>query len=200
VALGAEDVPGLRWPDLAGDRAALPGGTVVEALPRLGSLSVLSWDRGDPRANSAPLPASDDFLRALLAAAMRGRELIVADLPRTPGPMADSVLAAAAVVLLVVPAEVRACAAAGRTVAWLRHRVDDVQLLVRGPAPGGLSPDAISEALALPLAGWVRAEPGLAAGYERGDPPGAAPRSPLGRFCRDFVDEVLQSRSMRQAS
>lgn len=201
VALGAEDVPGLRWPDLAGQRAALPGGTVVEALPRLGSLSVLSWDRGDPRDSELRLPAFDDFLRALLAAASRSRDVVIIDVPRTPGPVADCALAAATVALLVVPAEVRACAAAGRTVAWLRHRVDDVRLLVRGPAPGGLSPDAISDALGLPLAGWIRAEPGLAAAYERGDAPGSAARSPLARFCRDFVDDVLHARSTaRQAS
>jgi secretion/DNA translocation related CpaE-like protein len=192
VALGAEDVPGLRWPDLIGERAALPGGTVVDALPRLGSISVLSWDRGDPCGSGHPVPASDEFLRALLAAAARGRDLVIADLPRTPGPLADCVLATTACALLVVPAEVRACAAAGRTVAWLRHRVDDVRLLVRGPAPGGLSPDAISDALGLPLAGWIRAEPGLAAAYECGDAPGSAVRSPLARFCRDFVDDVLR--------
>ena len=71
VALGAEDVPGLRWPDLTGDRSALPG-AVVEALPRLGSLSVLSWDRGDPRGSARPMPPSDDVLRALLATACPG--------------------------------------------------------------------------------------------------------------------------------
>ena len=201
VALGAEDVPGLRWPDLVDERGALPAGTVVEALPRLASVSVLSWDRGDPRGSGRPAPTPDDFLGVLLAAAVRGRDLVIADVPRTPGPVADCALAAATVALLVVPAEVRACAAAGRTVAWLRHRVDDVRLLVRGPAPGGLSPDAISDALGLPLAGWIRAEPGLAAAYERGDAPGGAARSPLARFCRDFVDNVLEARSVgRRAS
>jgi secretion/DNA translocation related CpaE-like protein len=201
VALGAEDVPGLRWPDLAGEGRAMPSGTVVEALPRLGSVSVLSWNRGDPHGSGVPVPASGEFLHALLSAATRGSDLVIADLPRTPGPTAECLLAAATLALLVVPAEVRACAAAGRTVAWLRDHVDDVQLLVRGPAPGGLSPDAISDALGLPLAGWVRAEPGLAAAYERGDPPGNAARSPLAKFCRDFVDDVLHARSMgRRAS
>jgi hypothetical protein len=134
-------------------------------------------------------------LPALLATAARGRDLVIADVPRRPDPVSDAALAAAMIALLVVPAEVRACAAAGRTVAWLRGRVDDVRLLVRGPAPGGLSPDAISDALGLPLAGWVRAEPGLAAAYERGDAPGIGPRSPLARFCRDFVEDVLQARA-----
>ena len=204
VALGAEDVPGLRWPDVIGERGAsttVPAGTVVESLPRLGSVSVLSWDRGDPHGNDRPVRASDDFLLALLSAATRGRDLVVADVPRTPGPAAECLLAATTVALLVVPADVRACAAAGRTVAWLRDHVDDVQLLVRGPAPGGLAPDAISDALGLPLAGWIRAEPGLAAAYERGDAPGGAVRSPLARFCRDFVEDVLHARSVaRRAS
>lgn len=196
VALGAEDVPGLRWPDILRERGDLPADTVVEALPRLGSVSVLSWDRGDPDGNGLPVRVSDEFLHALLSAATRGRDLVIADVPRTPGPTAECVLAAAAVALLVVPADVRACAAAGRTVAWLRDHVDDIQLLVRGPAPGGLSADTISDALGLPLAGWIRAEPGLAVAYERGDAPGGAARSPLARFCRDFVDDVLQARSV----
>lgn len=201
VALGAEDVPGLRWPDLTGAQARLPSGTVVEALPRLGSVSVLSWDRGDPRGNGVPAAASDDFLRGLIGAASRGRDLVVADVPRTPGPAGECALTASTLALLVVPAEVRACAAAGRTVAWLRSHVDDVRLLVRGPAPGGLSPDAISDALAAPVAGWVRAEPGLATAYERGDAPGTAARSPLAKFCRDFVDDVMHDRSTpRRAS
>jgi secretion/DNA translocation related CpaE-like protein len=179
----------------------MPTGTAVEALPRLGSVSVLSWNRGDPHGSGVPVPEPGEFLHALLSAATRGSDLVIADLPRTPGPTAECLLAAATLALLVVPAEVRACAAAGRTVAWLRDHVDDVQLLVRGPAPGGLSPDAISDALGLPLAGWVRAEPGLAAAYERGDPPGNAARSPLAKFCRDFVDDVLHARSMgRRAS
>ena len=49
LLLGAETVPGLRWPQLARARGRLGGGMLREALPRLDGLSVLSWDRTDRR-------------------------------------------------------------------------------------------------------------------------------------------------------
>ena len=45
--------------------------------------------------------------------------------------------------------------------------------------------------LGLPLAGQIRAEPGLAAALERGDPPGRRTRGPLATFCAGFLGEVV---------
>lgn len=185
LALGAEGVAGLRWPDVADVSPAASGAALSAGLPRVGDLALLSWDRGELSA----LP--HQTMSALLAAGRRSNDLVVVDLARTADSTFDVVLEATHVTLLVVPAEVRACASAGRLVPALRARCPDVRLLVRGPAPGGLAPQLIADSLQLPLAGWVRAEPGLATGYERGEVPGRRPRSPLARFARDFVDAIV---------
>jgi secretion/DNA translocation related CpaE-like protein len=185
LALGAEGTAGLRWPDFADVTPAASGAGLAAGLPRVGELALLSWDRGEITA----IP--HQTVSALLAAGRRSNDLVVVDMARTMDSNFDVTLEAATVTLLVVPAEVRACASAGRLTPALTARCPDVRVLVRGPAPGGLAPGLIADSMDLPLAGWVRAEPGLATGYERGEVPGRRPRSPLARFARDFVDAVV---------
>jgi hypothetical protein len=63
----------------------------------------------------------------------------------------------------------------------------DVRLVVRVPAPTGLRPEAVGDALDLPLAAVLKPEPGLRAGLDRGEPPGLRTRGPLAAFCRDLL-------------
>ncbi len=123
LVLGGEDDRGVRWPDLAGTRGRVPSAALVDALPTVHGLSVLSWDRGPVL--SVPVEA----VRAVLDAGRRAADLVVVDLPRVLDDASRAVLAASTTALLVVPAEVRAAAAAspGRRV---RRRA------VRRPAPG----------------------------------------------------------------
>jgi hypothetical protein len=90
-------------------------------------------------------------------------------------------------VLLVVPAEIRATAAAGQVAARLAACTADLRLVVRGPAPGGLTDLLVADELGLPLAGWLAPEPGLATALERGEPPGRPGRGPLARLAADLV-------------
>jgi hypothetical protein len=69
---------------------------------------------------------------------------------------------------------------------------DDVRVVVRGPAPGGLVGVDIATSLGLPLAGCLKAEPALAATLERGEVPGGRGRGPLTEFCRRFLAELPQ--------
>ena len=74
------------------------------------------------------------FLAAVekgLAAAARGREVAVVDLPRSIGEPARIALAASDLVLIVVPAEIRAAAAAARVATEVMRFADDVQIVVR---------------------------------------------------------------------
>ena len=151
LVLHGEHANGLRWPDLVGTRGRLAGDALVAALPRLEGLSVLSWDRGEP----ATVPV--DAVAAVLAAARQSADLVVADLPRTLDDATREVLTAADTTLLVVPAELRAAAAAARVAARLGSVYRDLRLVVRGPAPGRLSAEVIARTLALPLAGEVAA-------------------------------------------
>ncbi len=188
LALGGESTDGLRWPQLAATRGRVPGPALRDALPRLRELSVLSWDRGDA------LVIPPEAMAAMLGAGERASDLLVVDLPRSLDDAAKVVLERTSVALLVVPAEVRATAAAARVATAVAMRCADLRVVVRGPAPGGLSADLVADSLGLPLAGELRAEPGLAAALERGDPPAARGRGPLAEFCLAFLTEFAPRR------
>jgi hypothetical protein len=96
---------------------------------------------------------------------------------------------------MLVPAEVRAAAAAGRVAAAVRRLVPDVRVVVRGPAPSGLTSALVAESVGLPLAGWLKPEPGLARGLERGEPPAASGRGPLAALCRSLLDGLAGRRA-----
>jgi secretion/DNA translocation related CpaE-like protein len=181
LVLGGEDTAGLRWPDLAGMTGRVSGPALYEALPSVGELCVLSWDRGDLLSVS---PAAVD---AVLDAGRQSGELVVVDLPRRPDDAAVRVLQAADLVLLVVPAEVRACAAAARVAHAVVPHCRDLRVVIRGPAPAGLRSRDLARVLGLPIAGIMRPERGLAAGLERGEVPGGRGTGPLAELCRKLL-------------
>jgi secretion/DNA translocation related CpaE-like protein len=187
ILLGAEDEPGLRWPDLAAARGTLATDVLREGLPLIDGVHVVSCD---PREPDPPPP---EAMRALLAAGGRMVDLLVVDLPRSPDGAAEVALEACDLALLVVPAEVRAAVSARRSATLLRRRVVDVRLVVRGPSPAGLSAKQIAAALDVPLAGWLQPEKGLAAALDRGEPPGLRPRGPLARFCTELLADPALS-------
>lgn len=172
LALGVEDVPGPRWSALADD--AGPNG--VAGLPRAGEVTVLAVDRGD-----FPLPAAAT-VQGLLETVTAGADLVVIDLPRSLSGAGAVAAGRCDTVLLIVPAEVRACAAAARVAAALTGRCRDVRVVVRGPAPGGLDATLVAGSLGLPLAGAMRPEPDLDRDLEQGLPPGRRSRGPLSRL------------------
>jgi len=185
--LGGEQVRGLRWPDFGATRGRAPGRALAGALPRIGGLSVLSWDRGDV-ADLAP-----EAVNAVLEAARRAADLVVVDLPRYIDDGVRPLVSAADVILLVVPCEVRAAAAAARVAARASAGCGDIRLVTRGPAPAKLQPADVAAALGLPLAGAMRAQPRLTEALERGAPPGSG-RGPLAALCADLLDDLIQSR------
>lgn len=188
LVLGGEECTGLRWPDLASAGGRVSGAALREALPHVHGLSVLSAGRGD--ALTVPAQA----MRSVLAAAARMSDLVVVDLPRSVDAAAEQALAVASVTLMVVPAEVRAAAAAGRVAVGVALTARDIRVVVRGPAPAGLTAAVVADTLALPLAGWLSAEPGLDEALERGQPPGRGGKSPLGSFCRDLLADLGATR------
>lgn len=194
LVLGGEDVTGLRWPDLGDTNGRMPAQALRDALPCVGGLSVLSWDRGDPTTVPTHVVA------AVLSAARRSTDLVVVDLPRTLDDQAREVLAAADRVLLVVPAELRAAAGAARLASRAALLCSDLGLVVRGPSPGGLTGEQIATWLGLPLLGELRPEPALEQALERGDAPGRQARSPLARLCRTLLDDLLGPAAGQEAA
>ena len=185
LVFGGEQVRGLRWPDLSGARGRMPAAELAGALPRLQELSVLSWDRGE----GTTLPA--EAVAAVLSAGRRAHDLVVVDLPRTLDEAAREVLSTAVTTLLVVPAEVRASAAAARVAAAAVGLCRDLQLVVRAPGPAGLGGPQVAAALGVPLFAELRDEPGLAIALEHGRAPGGRARSPLGALCDALLAELL---------
>ncbi|MFI8297267.1 septum site-determining protein Ssd [Streptomyces nigra] len=185
VVLGGEAAAGLRWPAFAGSRGRLGSGALEESLPELHSLRVLSWDRGD----SVAVPPQ--AMRAVLAAARRRGGAVVVDLPRRIDDGVAEALAQLDVGLLVVPAELRAVAAARQVASAVQLLLRDLRVTVRGPYAPGLDDREVARLLDLPLMGEVPVEPGLLRPHEHREPPGAAARGPLARFCREFWERAL---------
>jgi secretion/DNA translocation related CpaE-like protein len=129
-------------------------------------------------------PAAVD---AVLDAGRQAGDLVVVDLPRRPDEAAVRVLQAADLVLLVVPAEVRACAAAARVVQAVAPHCTDLRVVVRGPAPAGLRSRDLVRVLGLPILGAMRPERGLAGALERGEVPGGRGTGPLAELCRTVL-------------
>lgn len=189
LLLAAEDAGGLRWPELALGAGRVPAGALHAALPTpavgggrgAGELALLSC----ARSAAGPTAAA---VGAVVGAGRRAGELVVCDLPRHPTGPALTALAAADLTALVVPADVRSCAAAARTAAVLTEHCAAVALVVRGPAPGGIGAADVARALELPLLTSMRPEPGLARRLERGGLP--APRGPLAGAARVVLAQL----------
>lgn len=187
ILLGAERTGGLRWPDLADSRGRVNSGALEESLPRLDALSVLSWDRGD----SVLIPPQ--AMRSVLGAARRRGGVVVVDLPRRVDDAVAETLAQIDVGLLVVPAELRAVAAATRVASAVSMVLKDLRVVARGPFASGLADDEIARLVGLPLAGQLPPEPGLSDALSGGEPPGTSARGPLARFCTAFLAQALPS-------
>ncbi|HEX6968849.1 MAG TPA: septum site-determining protein Ssd [Micromonosporaceae bacterium] len=184
LVLGWEQLEGMRWPALTQTHGRVDPPALVRALPSRGDLVVLSWDRGE----LLDLPV--EAMAAAMDAGRRGRDLVVVDLPRQLGPAAVVALQGADQAFLVVPAELRATAAAIRVAAAVAQHCPDLSVIVRGPAPGRLRAGEIAQALGLPLAGTLRPEPELCRALERGEAPAATGRGPLAALCQRLVAEL----------
>jgi secretion/DNA translocation related CpaE-like protein len=185
ILLGAERTGGLRWPDLADSRGRVSSGALEESLPRLDALGVLSWDRGD----CVRIPPQ--AMRSVLGAARRRGGVVVVDLPRRVDEAVAEALAQIDVGLLVVPAELRAVAAAGRAAGAITMVLKDLRVVARGPFAAGLDDQEIARLIGLPLAGALPPEPALADPLPGGAPPGSSGRGPLARFCTAFLERAL---------
>ncbi|MFJ5675215.1 septum site-determining protein Ssd [Streptomyces sp. NPDC093097] len=186
VLLGGEQEKGLRWPAFAESRGRVAGGALAESLPQLHSLRVLSWDRGAEVAIGPPA------MRAVLAAARRRGGVVVVDLPRRVDGTVAEALAQVDVGLLLVPAELRAVAAARRVADAVRAVLRDVRVVACGQSGpgygGGPTAEEIARLVGLPLAGELPWDAGLPEDLARGAVPGA--RGPLARFCAGFWERA----------
>ena len=147
---------------------------------------MISFDRGDP----VPLPA--EAMAAALDAGRRASDVVVVDLPRQLDDAAVAALQAADQAFLVVPAELRATAAATQVAKAAAPHCPALSVIVRGPAPGKLRAREVARSVGLPLAGALRPEAGLCRRLERGEGPTSG-RGPLSELCRRLIDDLVGS-------
>ncbi|MCP3799880.1 CpaE-like family protein [Allokutzneria sp. A3M-2-11 16] len=191
LMLGAEHTEGLRWPGLTPTRGRMSSSSLRSALPaadvRGGGLTVLSCDRD----GSGPEPAA---VEAVVSAGRRSGGIVVCDLPRHLPAAALTALDLADLAVLVVPAEVRACAAASRVAERALNRGVQLRVVVRGPAPGGLQAEDVERSLALPLLAAMRPEPGIDRALDNGHAPAQA-RGPLAEAAGCVLDALRGGRT-----
>ncbi|MFD9703118.1 septum site-determining protein Ssd [Lentzea sp. NPDC059081] len=182
LALGTESDEGARWPGVHCSGGTVPISALRAALPTAGGLSVLACDRAGPD----PEPAA---VAAVLDAGRRAGNTVVCDLPRHPTAAASAALDRTDLTILVVPAEVRATAAATRVATRLLTQGRTVRLVVRGPSPGNLQATEMADVIGVPLLAKMRPEPGLAELLERGRFPRNA-KGPLATTARLVLKEL----------
>jgi len=175
--LGRDRVDGVRWDALQRTTGRLSSRTLRESLPRRDGLGVLTWAAG---ASTALPPFA---VREALAAAVRGHELVVVDLPRRADARGVELLGRCDRLLVVVRASVPGVAAAARTVAGLLGSAE-LGLVVRG---SGVEARDVARTVGAPVLATMVDQRGLPEAVDLGLGPVRSRRSALGRA----ADEVL---------
>lgn len=162
LLVGTEGAAGLGWRDLAQHSGRLNWPALREALPRRRGVSVLSGARRGDAAAHEITDVDAGTVDAVVDAARRGGVTVICDVPRSLVDPAEAAMSAADLVVVVSSCDVRSCAAGAAIAPRLRAVNPHVGLVVRGPAPGGLTAAEVAEIIGLPLLAAVRAEPRLA--------------------------------------
>jgi secretion/DNA translocation related CpaE-like protein len=184
VLLGAEHAPGARWPDLIGTRGRLSAPALLDAVPQVEGLAVLSWDRGE----CVGLPP--EAAASVLDAATRGASTVIVDLPRQLDVVTEVLLAGCDELVLVVPATVRATAATARVVARVSGVVVAPALVVREAGAPRLAAGDVGAALGLPVRAMFDNDGAIATAAQQGKPPLSRPRGPLHECCRSVLSTL----------
>ncbi|WP_141005477.1 septum site-determining protein Ssd [Nocardioides humi] len=177
--LGLERCEGFRWDALCQTTGRLSARSLREALPRRGSLGVLSW-YVDGRVQSLQAFA----VREALSAARRGHRVVVVDLPRSPDPLVDEVAARCDQLLVVTAGSVVGVAGAARMRARFADHADP-GVVLRGEA---FAADEVARAVGLPVLAQMRDQRGLAEAVDLGLGPLRSYRGPLARAVARVLD------------
>jgi len=163
VLTGLEARLGVRWAGLTVEGGRISARALRDAVPTWTSgVGVLSTGRNSP-GQLTPGAAT-----AVVDAVHRSGASVICDVGRAFDPVADALMSLADLTVLVVPARVGAALSSARVADLLTERGIPAGLVVRGPAPGGLTPTDVAGVVGLPVLTSMRPEPGLAETLERG--------------------------------
>lgn len=178
LAAGAETERGLRWPELDGAVGQVSAHELMAALPSHRGLRLVSHDRvGGPVASGAPV----------LSAAVRGFDLVVADVPRQLGDLARELVARSVLTVVVVPRRLGGVVAARALIDRIEPWAGSIGLVTRAGA-GGVPVGAIAREVGRPVLADIRHSRRLAADVEHGLGPTHA--RPVLRAARTVLDAV----------
>ena len=165
LLLGAEQAHGVRWGDLSGTEGSVEQQVLLDALPVDDGLPFLSWSRDDDTALTAA--AYDCVLSSLT----RHDGLVVVDVGRAAGMLPQAAIAVTTTAVLLVPARVRAVAAATALVQRNEQLRDRMVVVVRRASSTGLDAATVAQSVALPLLGTLPHDPRSAEWEDNGLPP-----------------------------
>lgn len=140
VALGAESIPGLRWPDLARTSGRVAPDSLRQALPMIEHIHLLSHAR-------RPVEVEPAAWESMVSAGARGFPLTIVDGEIPPGTSRSGH------VIVVVPAELRAVAAAAARLPHLQENGGDVRVVVRQRRDSDLDVDDVAAVLPVSVVG-----------------------------------------------
>lgn len=178
--LGVDTIEGIRWEALWQTTGRFSGRALRESLPTRSHVSALTWGTGSQR-QLQPFAVRDS-----LAAARRGFDTVVVDLPRSVDPLINEVVSRCDRVFVVAVPTVPGVAAAVRICARLGDP-QRLRLVVRG---SGISPEGIAQVAQVPLAAVMSDQRGLDESVDLGLGPVRSLRGPLGRTARLLLHEL----------
>jgi len=165
LVLGAENEPGLRWPDMRLSAGRVAAASLHMALPTRRKGNARMTLLSGARKGEAPPP---DAVAAVVEAGRRTGEIVVCDLPRRLDLAAWAAIDRCDLAVIVTPAEVRATLTAQQLAKDLQARGVSPQLIVRGPAPGGLQTADVEKGAEIPALATMKPERRLAVSLDRG--------------------------------
>lgn len=175
--LGLDESPGIRWADLHGTSGRLSARALREMVPRRDELGVLTWAAG-------PRLLHGDTVRQTVAAASRGHELVVVDLPRHADDLTRELVSRCDRLVVVCRPTLVGLAATVRVVEALGIRGAAAGVVLR---PGRVLADDVEAVIGLPVLAEVADRRGLTDALDVGLGPLAGRRGALARA----VDRVL---------
>lgn len=181
LLLGAERVPGWRWPRLASASGRL--GDLGGELPSVAGVALVSMARAAvPELGREPVAA-------VCGALQRDHDLVVVDVGRAGFGAGREALRLGRHAVVVVAATLRGVAAARQTLRLFE--IADPVVVVRRLPGGGIALGQIEDALGADARAVLPDEPRLARLAEDGDPPSRLRRRPWARAVAGLLDDVL---------
>jgi secretion/DNA translocation related CpaE-like protein len=182
--LGLDGRDGIRWDALCQTTGRFSGRSLRESLPQRDQLGVLTW-------YSTQHSSLQAFaVRNAIAAAQRGHDTVVLDLPRTVDPVVEELVARCDRVFVMTVPTVSGLASALRLCSRFRDR-SPLRLVLRGSE---VSAGAVTRLTSVPVAAQMPDQRGLDEAIDLGLGPVRSWRGPLGRTCTALLAQLSEQR------